>query len=57
MLHGFICTLRSESIQKRLLAEVELTLKRAVELARGMEAAEKNAKSLKGIGTQDLDRH
>ncbi len=44
-----VCGIRSESIQKRLLAEVELTLKRAVELARGMEAAEKNAKSLKGI--------
>ncbi len=44
-----VCGIRSESIQKRLLAEVELTLKRAVELARGTEAAEKNAKSLKGI--------
>ena len=31
--------LRSESIQKRLLAEAELTLTRAIEIALGMEAA------------------
>ena len=43
-----VCGLRSESIQKRLLAETELTLKRALELAQGMEAADRNAKSLKG---------
>ena len=38
----------SESIQKKLLAEAELTLKRAVEVAVGMEAAEKNYQKLKG---------
>ena len=43
-----VCGLRSESIQRKLLAEVDLTLKRAVELAQGMEAAERNAKALKG---------
>ena len=32
-----------------ILAEADLTLKKAVELAQGMEAAERNAKSLKGI--------
>ena len=37
----------SESIQKRLLAEAELTLTRAIEIALGMEAAEKSTKSLK----------
>ena len=41
-----VCGIRSESIQKRLLAEADLTLKKAVELAQGMEAAERNAKSL-----------
>ena len=43
-----VCGLRSEGIQKRLLTETDLTLKRAVELAQGMEAADRNAKSLKG---------
>ena len=33
-----VCGIRSESIQKRLLAEAELTLKRAVEIAGGMES-------------------
>ena len=42
-----VCGIRSENIQKRLLAEAELTLKRAVEIAVGMEAAEKTTKSLK----------
>ena len=43
-----VCGLRSENIQKRLLTETDLTLKRAVQVAQAMEAAEKNAKSLKG---------
>ena len=42
-----VCGLQHESIQKRLLAEPDLTLKRATELALGMEAADRNAKSLK----------
>ena len=42
-----VCGLRSESIQKSLLADAELTLKRAIEVALGMEAAEKTTKSLK----------
>ena len=42
-----VCGIHSESIQKRLLAEVDLTLKRAVEIAVGMEAADKTTKSLK----------
>ena len=43
-----VCGLRNEAIQKKLLTEADLTLIRAVELSVGMEAAEKNAKSLKG---------
>ena len=39
-----ICGIRSENIQKRLS---ELTLKRAVEIVVGIEAAEKTTKSLK----------
>ena len=40
-----VCGIRSENIQKRLLAEAELTLKRVVEIAVGMEAAEKTTKA------------
>jgi len=43
-----VCGMRNTSAQKRLLAEADLTFKRALELAQGMEAAEKNAKALKG---------
>ena len=43
-----VCGLRNESIQRRLLAESDLSLTRALELAQGMEAAESNVKSLKG---------
>ncbi len=39
-----VCGVRNELIQKRLLAEVGLTLARAMEIAQGMETAEKNAK-------------
>ncbi len=43
-----VCGLLSESIQKRLLAEAELTLARALSLSQGgMEAATKNTQSLK----------
>lgn len=41
------CGLRAKSIQKRLLAEADLTLKKALELAQDMEATDRNAKSLK----------
>jgi len=43
-----VCGLRNESIQKRLLAETELTLKKTMEIAQGMEAADRNAQRLKG---------
>ena len=42
-----VCGLRNESVQRRLLAEADLTLKRARDIAQRMEAAERNAKSLK----------
>ena len=32
------CGLRSESIQKKLLSEADLTLQRALEMAQGMES-------------------
>ncbi len=43
-----VCGLRSAGIQKRLLSEADITLKKAIELAQGMEAAEANAKKLLG---------
>ena len=43
----FVCGLRSEVIQRRLLTDVDLTLGRAFEIAQGMEAADKNTESLK----------
>jgi len=42
-----VCGLRNETIQRKLLSEADLTLARAIEISQGMEAAEKNAKSLK----------
>ena len=43
-----MCGIRSEAIQRSLLTEKDLTLTCAIEVAQGMEAAENNAKSLKG---------
>ena len=56
MISAPVCGLLNESIQKRLLAEADLSLKRTTELALGMEAAGRNAKSLKGteIAVQKL---
>ena len=59
----FVCGLKSEAIQRRLLSEEKLLLKKAVETALAMESAEKNTKSLKpsldSAGIQKLyrDRH
>ena len=38
-----VCGLRNEGTRKRLLSEADLTLAKALELAQGFEAAEKNA--------------
>ncbi len=40
--------LRTEAIQKRLLSETDLTLANAAKIAQGMEAADRNTRSLKG---------
>ena len=42
----FVCGLRSETIQKKLLTETDLTFQRAVEIARTMETAAENARKL-----------
>ena len=43
----FVCRLKSEAIQKKLLAEDKWTIARAVEQARGMEVAAVESKELK----------
>ncbi|KAL5473475.1 hypothetical protein EMCRGX_G027964 [Ephydatia muelleri] len=42
----FVCGLRAQSIQKRLLSEAALDLKKALEVAQGMEAAEQTTKHM-----------
>ena len=41
-----VCGVENKSIQKCLLSEVKLTLKKATEIALAMETAEKNAETL-----------
>ena len=48
----FVCGLRNEATQKRLLTKSGLTFVNAVEIAKGMEAAEKNSQQLKGTEAQ-----
>ena len=43
----YVCGLKAENIQKKLLAEDNLTIAQALELARGMEVAAADAKELK----------
>jgi hypothetical protein len=47
----FVCGLRAEAIQRRLLSESNLTLTKALETAQGMEAAAKKAQQFKGTET------
>ena len=46
-----VCGLRSETQQKRLLAEHELTFDRALAIAQSMEAADRDAHTLRGGDT------
>ena len=41
----FVCGLRHEAIQRRLLSESDLTYAKGMELAQGMEAADKHSKA------------
>ena len=41
-----VCGLRNENMQRKLLAEADLTLQRAFEVAQGMEAAQHQASEL-----------
>ena len=51
-----VCGLANESIQKRLLTEANLTLKKALELSLGMELAAKDATELQNKGATGLNR-
>ena len=46
--HRLVCGLRHESIQKRLLSEAKLTLKRVMKLSQSLEAADKSSRALRG---------
>ncbi len=50
-----VCRINEDSIQKRLLAEPNLTYKKAVELARGLETADRNVQLLKNNHTIKRD--
>ena len=53
----FVCGLRSESMVKNLLTEVDLTFKRAVEIAQGREAAAENARKLQSSSSAPALAH
>ena len=44
----FVCGVRSEALQKKLLTEADLTMTRAQEIGQGMECADQGARDLKG---------
>ena len=46
----FVCGLRSEATQRRLLAEKDLTFTKAVKIAQGMEAAARDTQLFKSEG-------
>ena len=48
LLDQLIWGVRSESIEKKLLSETNLTLANAMELAQAIEAADQNVKAMKG---------
>ena len=52
----FVCGVKNESIQKKLLTESDLTIKRAQEIAQSFEAADKSAKDLKSGGSDSSFR-
>jgi len=47
-----VCGIRNTGIQKCLLSETELLLKKAIELSQAFEAAEKNAKDMQALQTE-----
>ena len=52
----FVCGLRSENIQKRLLSEQNLSFERAVEISQAMETASRDASELQEKHKRDFHR-
>ena len=52
-----MCGLRNEHIQRKLLAEVDLTLQKALQTAQGLEAAYKQAEELRRNASQAEEVH
>lgn len=50
----FVCGVRNEALQKNLLTEADLTIKRAQEIGQSMESTDLNAKDLKGDTARDI---
>ena len=50
-----VCGISDEAIQRRLLIEAALTLKKALEIAQGMEAALQNVREMQGALKQNQD--
>jgi len=53
----FVCGLKSEAMQKKLLVEAELTFTRAIEIAQGMESAARKAKELQSHSPAEAQGH
>ena len=50
----FVCGVRNETTQKKLLTEDRLSVARALEIAQSIEAADKNSRELKGHASVTL---
>ena len=50
-----VCGLNKESIQRRLLAEADLTFQKACEIAQAMEMVEKDASALNSEATKGIN--
>ena len=51
-----VCGINNDRIQRRLLAEKDLTFDKALEVATAMEMAEKSAADLQGKAAMDMER-
>ena len=49
-----VCGINDNRLQRRLLAEANLTFKKAYEIAQAMEAAERSAKELQGTAADSV---
>ena len=51
-----VCGVNDQRVQCRLLAEADLTLKKAYDIAQAMEAAERSARELQGTASESVHR-